>query len=179
MLSLAALSLDSIMLDEAKAYLRLENDQDDASLGAIILAAIGHAEAFTGQTLIQREAKEILSATSRQRRLATVPVVSLDSVVGIPAEGAKFPLTNDTYHFEIAGGGDGFICVISPGAAGRIEITYQAGIAPSWGAMPEALRLGILRLIGHLYTHRDATDDPGPPTAVAALLRPYRRMVLS
>ena len=38
MLSSDALGLDGVMLDEAKAYLRLESDEDDAPLGAIILA---------------------------------------------------------------------------------------------------------------------------------------------
>jgi uncharacterized phiE125 gp8 family phage protein len=64
-------------------------------------------------------------------------------------------------------------------AVGAVEVTYQAGLASTWSALPESIRLGVLRLIGHLYTHRDAGDDAGPPAAVAALLRPWRRMKLS
>ena len=45
MISRDAVVLDSAMLDEARAYLRLEGDDDDASLGAVLLGAIGHAEA--------------------------------------------------------------------------------------------------------------------------------------
>ena len=42
----------------------------------------------------------------------------------------------------------------------------------------EALRLGIIRLVAHLYTHRDRDDVGGVPTAVVALWRPWRRMRL-
>ncbi len=179
MLSLQPLSLDSDMLDEAKAYLRLETDEEDAPLGAIILAAIGHAEAFTRQILIRREVTEIRSARSDWQRLGATPVYALTSASGIPADGASFLLAVSSYSFDIDNNGDGFLRVMQPGAAGRVEVHYQAGIAQSWSALPEPLRLGILRLTGHLHLHRDAADEAGPPAAVAALLRPWRRMRLS
>jgi uncharacterized phiE125 gp8 family phage protein len=179
MLSLEPLSLDSDMLDEAKAYLRLETDEEDAPLGAIILAAIGHAEAFTRQILIRREVTEMHPARSEWQRLGATPVYAVTSASGIPADGASFVLPAASYTAEIDNNGDGFVRVMQPGAAGRVEVHYQAGIAQSWPSLPESLRLGILRLIGHLHLHRDAADDTGPPAAVAALLRPWRRMRLS
>ena len=69
MLSRDPLGLDGVMLDEAKAYLRLESDDEDASLGAVILAAIGHGESFTGQMLIRREVRQMFSAGSGWRTL--------------------------------------------------------------------------------------------------------------
>jgi uncharacterized phiE125 gp8 family phage protein len=179
MLSLEPLSLDSDMLDEAKAYLRLENDEEDAPLGAIILAAIGHAEAFTRQMLIRRNVTEIRSARSEWQRLGASPVYAFTSATGLPADGASFVLPTTSYTADIDNNGDGFVRIMQPGAAGRVELLYQAGIAQNWSALPQALRLGILRLTGHLHLHRDAADDAGPPAAVAALLRPWRRMHLS
>jgi uncharacterized phiE125 gp8 family phage protein len=179
MLSPDALSLDSDMLDEARAYLRIETDQEDGPLAAIILAAIGHAENFTRQILIQRVMRETRTASSAWQPLSARPVQSFGGVIGLPADGASFALPVANYTTQIDANGDGHIRVLQPGVAGRVEITYTAGLSSGWATLPEALRLGILRLIGHLYAHRDAADDRGPPTAVTALLSPWRRMVLS
>ncbi len=179
MLSRDSLSLDGAVLDEAKAYLRLETGEEDAPLGAIILAAIGQAESFTAQMLIRRGVREIRGVSSHWQRLTASPVVAFTSLTGIPAEGATFMVPVTGYSTEIDSHDEGHFRVTQPGSAGRVEVVYQAGLAASWADLPEALRLGILRLIAHLYTHRDAGDDNGPPEAVAALLRPWRRMKLS
>ena len=179
MLSLTVLSLDGFMLDEAKAYLRLENADEDAPLGAIILAAIAHAEAFTRQVLIRRDGRQTITASGAWTRLAATPIFAIGAVTGLPADGASFVLPLENYAADIDNDGDGYVRVTQPGAAGRVEIAFTAGIAASWAELPEALRLGILRLVGHLHLHRDAGDDAGPPAAVAALLRPWRRMTLS
>jgi uncharacterized phiE125 gp8 family phage protein len=179
MLNRDAVVLDSAMLDEAKAYLRVDGDEDDAPLGAIILAAIGHAEGFLNQMLIQRSVRNLIPASSAWRRLGATPVASITGVIGIPAEGARFALPVGAYAVDIDSSGDGWARVMQPGAAGRVEVVYQAGLASEWSTVPEAIKLGVLRLIGHLYANRDAGDDSGPPAAVAALLRPWRRMNLS
>ncbi|MEE9432785.1 MAG: phage head-tail connector protein [Sphingorhabdus sp.] len=179
MLSHDALGLDSVMLDEARAYLRIEADAEDTSLGAILTAAISHAENFTGQMLIRRNARQVISAGSGWRRLAVTPVIEVISATGIPADGATFLLPDNAWQAEIDRNDDAYIRIRRPGAAGRVEVTVEAGLAEDWDGLPEALRLAILRLTGHLYTSRDDAQDAGPPAAVAALLRPWRRMRLS
>jgi uncharacterized phiE125 gp8 family phage protein len=179
MLSTQALSLDGVMLDEAKAYLRLETDEDDAPLGAIILAAIGHAEGYTRQILIRRGVTETITASAEWRRLSALPVTAIHNVTGIPAEGVPFSVPLAQYKTEIDSSGEGHFRITQPGSAGRVEINYSAGLSADWANLPESVRFGVLRLVGHLYTHRDAGDDAGPPVAVAALLRPWRRMRLS
>jgi uncharacterized phiE125 gp8 family phage protein len=179
MLSYQALSLDGVMLDEAKAYLRLETDEDDAPLGAIILAAISHAEGHTGQVLIRRNVTQTITASPDWRRLSATPVLGINGVIGLPAEGAPYVLPAANYKADMDSNGDGFIRVTVPGGAGRVVVEYQAGLSADWAGLPESVRLGILRLTGHLYANRDAGDDAGPPPAVAALLRPWRRTRLS
>jgi hypothetical protein len=46
-----------------------------------------------------------------------------------------------------------------------------------WGAHP--LRQGVVRLAAHLYAERDGPELGGPPAAVTALWRPWRRMRLA
>ena len=179
MISRDAVVLDSVMLDEARAYLRLEGDEDDASLGAVLLGAIGHAETYLGQMLLRRGAREIVPAGTRWQRLSAFPVTLVTAVTGIPAEGASFLLTAEAYKVDIDYHGEAWLRVSQPGSAGRVEIATEAGMAPSWDSLPEAIRLGVLRLAAHLFAHRDNPDDPGPPEGVAALLRPWRRTRLS
>jgi hypothetical protein len=47
-----------------------------------------------------------------------------------------------------------------------------------WSEVPEALRQGMVRLAAHLYAHRDREEGAGPPAAVTALWRLWRRLGL-
>ncbi len=179
MLSIDPLSLDGALLDEARAYLRLEQEEEDAPLGAILLAAVAHAERYLGQILIRRQMRETLPASAAWQRLHGSPFVAANSATGIPAEGATFMLTSDAFAIDVDGRGDGWIRVKTPGAAGRVELAYQAGLAGSWATLPEAIRLGVLRMAAHLHAHRDSADDAGPPAGVRVLLQPWRRVRLA
>jgi uncharacterized phiE125 gp8 family phage protein len=176
MLSIDPLSLDGAMLDEARAYLRLENEEEDAPFAAILLAALAQAESYLGQLLLRRGVQETLPASAAWQRLHGSPFISASGATGIPAEGARFPLAQ--FSTDVDARGDGWIRVQTPGAAGRVELAYQAGLAGSWATLPEAIRLGVLRLTAHLHAHRDDPADGGMPEAVKALLRPWRRVRL-
>jgi uncharacterized phiE125 gp8 family phage protein len=171
-----ALTVDAV--DAAKTYLRLETDEEDASIAAFVAAAIAHAEGYLGQLLIERDVVERLSVSSSWQRLCATPVRSVSSVTGIPAEGAPFALAASAYKLDINRHHDGWIRFVTPGGAGRADVTYRAGLVPGWPDLPEAISLAVLRITAHLHAHRDAADDTGPPAAVASLLRPWRRMRL-
>ena len=172
------LSLSGDMLDGAKSYLRIDGDAEDAALGEIMLAAIAQAEHFCGQMILRRSVRETVTATRQWQTLTTGPIMTLTSATGIPAEGAGFAFAPDAWEAKISSYGEGYVRIIRPGIAGRVEITCTAGIAPGWGELHEGLRLGILRLAAHLYSHRDAADGAGLPAAVTALLRPWRKVRL-
>lgn len=177
------LGLDSEMLSGAKAYLRLEHDDDDgdndAALGGLVLAAVAYAEQFTGRILLAREVRDVVSAGSGWLILSQFPVRAVTSITGIPAEGSTFVLNAAEWEVKTSSYGEGYVRVPQPGIAGRLEIAYQAGLAADWDGLPDALRLGLLRLIAHFYAHRDAADGGAPPDAVMALLRPWRRVRVS
>lgn len=179
MLSLDPLGLDSAMLDEARAYLRVEDGDDDPSLSAALLAAIGHAENFTRAVFIRRTAREIISASSGWQILHVAPVQSVSGITGIPAEGASFALAPEAWEAKIGSRGEAYVRILQPGSAGRAEISCLVGLAEDWASLPEALRLGLLRLTAHFHAHRDAPDTAGAPAAALALLLPWRRMRLS
>ena len=176
MLSLDPLGLDSVMLAEVRAYLRVDAGTDDSVLSACAVAAVAHAEQFTRQVLIRRGARETVTAGSGWQILQATPVHSVVGVTGIPAEGATFSLTMSAWEAKISSRGESYFRVLQAGSAGRAEVSLVAGLAESWATLPESIRLGLLRLVGHFFNNRDATDDDGPPAAALALLLPYRRM---
>lgn len=179
MLSSQALGLDSVMLDEVRSYLHIDDDITDPALGAIFLAAVNHAEGFTRQAILQRPFTQVLSAGSGWQKLAAAPVVEIVSATGIPADGAPFVMPEGSWQYDIDPHGDAAVRIRRAGIAGRVEFRFVAGMVADWAALPEALRLAILRLTGYLYNARDAANDAGPPASVAALLQPWRRMQLS
>lgn len=165
-------------LDDAKGYLRIEGDADDEGVTALLSAAGAVAEGFLSQVIVIRAFEETIPALHQWRRLARTPVRAITSVQGLPAEGAAFDLPAEDYAIDIDADGDGWVRVSNPGSAGRVIVTYEAGIAAGWAGLPDMIRQGIIRLVAHLHAHRDARDDGGPPIAVAALWRPWRRMRL-
>lgn len=170
---------EPVSLGEVKAYLRIEQDGEDALLAGMIRTARGLCEAFTGLVLVNTRfvQSETPAATIR---LARLPFRALAGVSVRTAAGVLQPVVGDGYTLTEQNDGGASLRVTAPvGQGERIEIDYWAGLAADWNGVPEDLRQGILRLISHLYTHRDDPEENGPPVAVAALWRPYRRMRLA
>jgi uncharacterized phiE125 gp8 family phage protein len=178
------MQIDSIIVtadavDEAKTYVRIDGDEEDGTIAAFVAAAIRQCEAYTGHLLIRRGVVQRLPVSPEWQRLSVSPVASISGVIGIPAEGATFGLAVGAYMIDIDHDGDGWVRVTQPGAAGRIDVGYSAGLAARWAGLDDPLRQGILRLTAHLHAYRDSPDDGGPPAAVTALWRPFRRMRIS
>lgn len=163
---------------EAKAYLRVEGDGEDALIARLIAAAIAACEGFTGTLLLIRPAREQIPVGEDWRRLSLTPVQVIEGVTGLTATGTSIALAADSWRGEVNADGDGWVRVTRSGEAQRAMVAFSAGRAEGWSDLPEPLRQGIIRLAVHLYTHRDAADDSGPPAAVTALWRPWRRMRL-
>lgn len=179
MLSLTPPPITADAVDAAKTFLRIENDEEDALLHALLAASVRHAESFLNLLLLRRTGIDRLAASPAWQRLGVTPVAAITQVIGIPAEGPSFTLDPANYALDIDASGDGWVRLLQQGAAGRIDVTVEAGLALDWDGLPEPLRLAVLRLAAHLHATRDRPDDTGPPAAVAALLRPFRRIRLS
>ena len=165
-------------LADTKAYLRLDDDGEDALLTRLIAAATALCEGFTGIVLIARAVSETVPASNAWRRLTLTPVTAISGIEGRAGAGEPFALAVDAYAIDIDAAADGWVRVTAPGSATRAAVHYTAGLANGWTGLPEPIRQGIVRLAAHLYSHRDAADESGPPAAVAALWRPWRRMRL-
>ncbi len=166
-----------VSLAEAKAFLRVEHDGEDALIAGLVRTAAGLCEAFTGRMLLRRAATEEVAADGEWRRLSGTPVVGIDGVEGVALDGSAVAVLAEEWSADIDANGDGWVRVAAPGVS-RARVAYRAGLAAEWNGVPEALRHGVLRLAAHLHAYRDEPGDGGPPAAVAVLWRPWRRMRL-
>ena len=159
-----------VSLAEAQAYTRVDTGEEEAILAGLIRTAHALCEAFVGQTLIERELTEVVTASGEWQRLSANPVRSIDSV---SSNGAALPAS--AYAIDVDSSGTGWVRVIDPTVGGAVEVTATAGIASDRNAIPEPIRQGVLRLVAHLFESRDS-DGGNVPAAVTALWRPYRRI---
>lgn len=163
-------------LDELKDWLAIRSDAEDPRLFALLGAAAEACEGFTGTMPLSQQCEEIHPSHREWLSLGSRPVSAILSVEGIPAEGAPFPFLPDAYEIDIDARDTGMVRVTEQGAAGRIRVRFQAGLAPDWTALPEGLRHGTLRLAAHLWRAREEGGDTAPPAAVTALWRPWRQL---
>ena len=168
----------AVSLNEVKAFLRLETSEEDALLAGLVRTATGLCEAFTGQVLLIGERAVQVPADGEWHRTQPTPMRRLVGAAGLDIAGAEVPLAVTDVETQIDFCGDGWARVVAGGDAVRAVLTVEAGLAADWNGLPEAVRQGIVRLTAHLFTHRDSAGDAGPPAAIAALWRPWRRMRL-
>jgi uncharacterized phiE125 gp8 family phage protein len=159
----------AVGLAECKAALRLERDDEDALIAGHIRASIALCEAFTGQWLIEREGEQRLMPDLVWQRLLAEPMRAVTAVI---VGGTAVP---DGWEHAIDADGTGWVRLIRLPTATTV-VRFRAGVGPDWNGVPEPLRAGIVRLVSHMYTHRDAAEAGPPPAAVTAMWRPWRRL---
>lgn len=178
MISEQGIAPGAAAVEEAKAYLRIAGGDEDALVARLIASAAMLCEQFTGQALLTRAFVETIPASGAWTRLGLGPVRAIVQAESLAADGSAAVLPADAYAVDIDANGDGWVRVAAPGGAKRLRVTYEAGLSAAWTAVPEALRQGVVRLAAHMFSHRDAAADAGPPAAVTALWRPWRRIRL-
>jgi uncharacterized phiE125 gp8 family phage protein len=164
--------------EAVKAYARVEQASEDGMIETLCGTALLLCEAFCGRIGLAREVVEVLPVSSEWQKLGAQPVRAITAMEGLPAAEPAFSLPSDSYSIDIDADGSGWVRVVQPSAAGRLRVTYDAGMAEGWDALPDPLRQGAVRLATHLYVHRDDERGGSPPAAVAALWRPWRRVML-
>ncbi len=176
MQTLEPILLGEEALADLRGWLRIDDESEDPLLLALIASALRQCEAFAGLIFLRRGVTETLDAKSDWQRLSATPVSSITGVSAFASDGSETALPVSAYAVDIDAHGDGWVRVTAPTTAKRIHVSANVGLAIDWVGLPEPVRLAAMRLTGYLHSHRDSDDDQGPPAAVAALLRPWRRM---
>lgn len=165
----------AVLAAELSAFLRLDGACEDGLLAGFAAAATQQAEAFLGQLLIERETEATFAMPLGSLRLSTPPVRAVLAVETLAEAGAATPLTGWSWDLDGAG------CAHVWSAAGwpdtTLRVRYRAGWAADINGLPEPVRLAVLRLAAGHHANRDGAGAAFPD-AVAALLRPWRRLKL-
>jgi len=165
-----------VSIEEAKAFLRIAGSEEDAVIAGLVRSAAELCECFTGRALIVRPVREVVAGTGAWTRLAAALAQAIETAQVLGEDGTGTALAAADYGIDVDAAGDGWVRL--PRGLKRVEIGYRAGLAEDANGLPEALRQGIVRLAAHLYTHRSGDEGGGPPAAVTALWRPWRRVRL-
>lgn len=174
----APLVADGFALDAAKTYLRIDGEDEDSAMAALLSTAMEQCETFTGVALIRRAMTETLSPGGAWQLLTAEPVRAVTSVQGLALDGTTVALNASVYEIDIDADLRGRLRFLQPVVQSRVVVTVEAGLSANWAGLPESLRQGIVRLVAHYHTHRERADELGPPAAVAALWRSWRRVRL-
>lgn len=161
----------------AREFARVDAGEDAALLARLAATAVAAAEAFCGCAIFARLHEDLVAVAPGWQRLRGRPVSAIAGVAALPVAAAPFVLPVADYAVDIDAGGDGWVRVPAAGGAGRVAVSYTAGLAADWATCPPALAHGLVLLVAHLHSHRE--DELAPPAAVAALWRPFRRLQLA
>ena len=151
----------------ARGYLRVADGVEAALLERLAAAAVLLAEQYCGRALVGRTFTQVLPASFGWRRLAWGPVTAIKEITA--QDGAALPV--EAYAVDIDAGGDGWVRVVG---GGRVGVSYAAGAAADFAALPAPVAQGCVLLVAHLF----GREGVAPPAAVAALWRPFRRLRL-
>lgn len=152
---------EPVTLAEAKAFLRVDHDDEDALIHMLIRAGREQLEAHLNIAMITRPMRWAVTSGGTIK-LPRWPVVSLDAVT---ADGAG----TDDYVVNLRARP----VLLTVAADGPVEITFTAGYGTTSDDVPAPLRQAMLLLIAYGFEHRDTA--PGRlPLMVDALTMPYR-----
>jgi uncharacterized phiE125 gp8 family phage protein len=174
----AGIALPAVTMSEAQAYVRIETGEEEAVLAGLIRTASALCEEFLNQVVIARNFQVDVPASGAWERLPVTPIRSITGVEALDAGGTVIALAASGYSVDVDSSGDGWVRLSQSVTQSRLRVSGNAGIAAGENEVPEPIRQGVLRLVGHLFASRDGAGGD-PPAAVTALWRPYRRMRLA
>jgi uncharacterized phiE125 gp8 family phage protein len=182
---LSAPLVEPVTLVEAKATLRVEHDDDDDVIAALIAGARVHVEAQTRRALITQSWRLIRDAWPGNGRLAVLPapLQALTAVRVYRLDGSTQTIDPQAFVVD-AVSAPARVSVASgaPPAPGRpiggIELDVDVGYGDEPADVPADLRQAIRTLVAHWYENRGiialGESVAMLPEQVAALLAPYR-----
>lgn len=185
----AAPAVEPISLAEAKAHLRIDADDEDALLTALIVAARMFIERTLGFALITQGWSYFLDFWPRSScvTLPTSPVLSVSAVTLHDTTGGSTELDAGDYAMDVLSQPARLVLKgASPSVVARelnaFEIAFTAGYGDAASDVPPPIRHAVTLLVAHWFERREpvvlglgATEVPA---TIAGLLLPYRRVRL-
>ncbi len=179
-------AVEPVSLAEAKAWLRVEHDDDDEVIAALTAGARLHVEAQTRRALTIQSWRLSLDDWPQNGRIAVrpAPLQSLDAARVYDPEGMPHDIDTQAFVPDLTNSALVFApwALPAPGRnAAGIELDVTVGYGDAAADVPEPLRQAIRLLVAHWYENRGVASA-GPvnllPGNVAALIAAYRMVAL-
>src|SRR3954468_9123847 len=164
---------------EAKAFLRVEHDDDDAVIAALIAAARGHVEALSRRALLVQRWRCVLDAWPANGRLdpRIGPLRSVVAARVVDRANNAHDIDTGSFVVDAAANVIASPCWALPlpgrGNAG-IELDLELGYGANAADVPQPLRHAVRMLLTHWYENRGIAAIGGNvamlPAALGALV---------
>ena len=176
---------EPLELDDLKAHLRLDGEDEDQYLASLITTSRLHVEAAMGLALITQR---WLWQADRWPpggcvELPIRPVQAIEQVSVMTAGASEDVIGAGDYEADIAGGVARLVAASGslpqPGVRlGGARITFRAGFGDGAGDVPDQIRHALKLLAAHWYEVRDpvhiGSHTARVPDIVSDLLAPYK-----
>ena len=176
---------EPVSIDEVKAHLRVDGNNEDALIASLVLTSRLHIETALGLAMMTQQWQLVLDTWPADAivKLGIAPVQAINEVRVIDKDGAAIVVPSSSYTLEVTGRPARLVAGDhawpSPGRkAGGVQIDFTAGFGATPEAVPAPIRQALLLLVTHWYEHRDPIEIGAPatavPQAVSHLLHAYR-----
>lgn len=175
-------ALEPLTMGEAKAFLRIDSEGEDALILALIAAARRVVEAATGRALLTQSWRLVRDAWPPSGVFA-LPVAPVRAFVAARVRAADGTTQDiDLSLLRLVTARTPALVYLDParlpqpGARwGGIEIELDAGYGDAVTDVPADLVQAVRLVLAHFHEHRDAPGDTlRLPATVAELLAPYK-----
>lgn len=164
---------EPISLAEAKIHLRVDTDDDDATISALIAAAREYCEVAQGRAYITRTYEYVTEvASSIELPMPPVLALGVTGVTAILSDGTESALAlDDDYEVDY----DQLCAKVEiedyPSDTEKIKVEYDAGYGDATD-VPQRIKQMLLLLVEYWYEHpQQGQDIPAPVQALLNLDR--------
>ncbi len=166
-------------LEELKSWLGISRPTEEHVLTDLLHASTELCEAFIGQVPLEQTIEERLLPHAGSQRLLSCPVREVFAPDALSFANVRERLDDAAFEYSISAQGIAVLHLRRAINATSVIARARVGIAPTWNELPAPLKQGIIRLAAYQYRDRDDADSSAPPSSVAALWRPWRRLSLA
>lgn len=172
-------TVEPVTLEEAKLHLKVDGADDNTLITALIMTARQLAEIETKRAFITQTWEMFLDHAPPIIEIPKPPLQSIVEITVLDEDGEEALVGSTTYDVDPSQNSRGRVKVKSglgwPSHRGFASfiIEYNAGYGDAATAVPEALKQGILQLIGYLYDNRGAQEIP---EELKVFFAPYKIM---
>lgn len=164
---------EPVSLGEAKLFLRVEHDAEDATIARTITAAREACEQYLGLSLLPQTWE--LDVACRGQRSVVLPFGPVEEVTAVTplADGAE-AMEEALYRLSLDGMRLHFTVPLRGTA---VRVAYRASLAEAADALPALLKQGILHHVAAMYAGREGAEG-AIPAASLVCYQPFRQVRL-